>query len=87
MFTSQSCNECAAGEVYTSLLSSSLLKHQEINTSLPQFQGYSVAISGDGRVMVQGAFYDEVNKGSQFLHATHVVTLYLRCAGVALIAF
>jgi len=87
-FTSQSCKECKSGEVYTSLLSSSLLKHQQVGVGLVrQYQGYAVAISGDGRVMVQGAFFDDVDKGSQFLPAADGMTPCLCCAGVALIAF
>jgi hypothetical protein len=64
-FTSQSCKECANGELYSSLIQGTLVKYQETGTPGQQNQGYSVSISADGRVMVQGAYYDNVGIGSE----------------------
>jgi hypothetical protein len=66
-FISQSCRECAKGELYASLVQGTLVKYQEGGTAGTQKQGISVSISSDGRVMVQGAYLDNSGRGSPFL--------------------
>jgi hypothetical protein len=65
-FTSQSCRECEKGELYSSLVQGTLVKYQESGTAGQQ-QGNSVSISADGRVMVQGAYFDNNGRGSPSL--------------------
>jgi hypothetical protein len=55
------------GELYSSLLQDSLVKYQEPGTSIPQSQGSSVSLSSDGRVLVQGAYADNGERGSPSL--------------------
>jgi hypothetical protein len=62
-FISQSCKECGKGELYTSLIQGMLVKYQESGIGNPQYRG-AVLFSSDGRVMVQGAYYDNVERGS-----------------------
>jgi hypothetical protein len=49
-----------------------LVKYQETGTGFTQYQGASVSLSADGRVLVQGAYYDLGMRGSPSL-------LSLRC--------
>jgi hypothetical protein len=66
-FISQSCKECGKGELYSSLIQGTLVKYQESGIGNPQYQGQSVSMSLDGRVMVQGAYRDNVSTGSPSL--------------------
>jgi hypothetical protein len=68
-FTSQSCKECAKGELYSSLIQGTLVKYQETGIAGTQQQGNSVSLSADGRVMVQGAYADNGYRGSPSLHS------------------
>jgi hypothetical protein len=64
-FTSAQCGNCTAGQLYTSSVSSGLVKYRETGVGTSQGQGSSVVISADGRVMVQAAKGDNSNRGSQ----------------------
>jgi hypothetical protein len=46
-----------------------LLKYQEVGTAGQQWQGNSVSLSSDGRVMVQGAHWDNSGRGGPFSFA------------------